>query len=66
VTRTAVARERFGKHFSAETNSRSNKGAPFCAIHAEGLKYDKEDRLNQLKFGTPAWQYMSLGTEELN
>jgi hypothetical protein len=42
VTRTAVAMKQMSKHFSAETNSRNNRRAVFCAVRTEGLKKDKE------------------------
>jgi hypothetical protein len=58
---------RLGKHVSAETNLRNNTSAVFFAWSLQrGYKKDKEDRLSQLSFETPACQDMSLGAQELN
>jgi hypothetical protein len=67
ITRTTVAMERFGNHVSAERNSRNNRKVPFSVRSVpRGYKKSNEDHLSQLSFGTPAWQDMSLETEELN
>jgi hypothetical protein len=66
VTRTAVAIEQLSKRVSAETNSRNRKAVFSVRSVPRGYKKDKEDRLRQLNFETPACQDMSLGAEELN
>jgi hypothetical protein len=59
VTRIAVV-ERLGKHVSAETNSRNKRRAVFSSWSVpRGYKKDKENRLRQLSFETPACQDMS-------
>jgi hypothetical protein len=66
VTRIAVVMGRLGKHVSAETNSRNNRTAVFAVRSViRGYINDKEDRLSQLGFKTPACQNMSSGAEEL-
>jgi hypothetical protein len=66
VTLTAVAMERLGEHVSAEMNSHKNRAAVFSVrFVSRDYKKDKEDRLSQLSFETPACQDMSLGEEEL-
>jgi hypothetical protein len=67
VTRTAVIMERLDKHVSTEINSCNNRRAVFSARSVpRGYKKDKEDRLRQLSFETPACRDMSLKAEELN
>jgi hypothetical protein len=67
VTGTAVAMEQVSKHVSAEKNTRNNRGAVFSVWSVPRVyKKDKEDRLSQLSFGTPACQNMSLRAHELN
>jgi hypothetical protein len=56
VTHTAVAMEQLSKNVSAETNSRNNIRAVSYAVRTSGYKKDKEDRLRQLSFETPACQ----------
>jgi hypothetical protein len=67
VTLKAVTMERFCKHVSAQKNSRNNKRALFSVRSMPKVyKKDKEDRLSQLSFETPACQDMRLGAEEFN
>jgi hypothetical protein len=59
--------ERLGKHVSEEINSRKKIEDLFSVRSVpRGYKKDKEDRVSQLNFETPACQDMSLGAEELN
>jgi hypothetical protein len=67
VTRRAIAMERLHKHVSAEMNSRNKRRAVFSLQSVpRGYKKDKEGRLSQLSFETPACHDMSLGAEDLN
>jgi hypothetical protein len=48
-------------------NTRNNRGDVFSLQSVpRGYKDNKEYCLNQLSFEKPAWQVMSLGSEELN
>jgi hypothetical protein len=59
--------ERHGRLVSAETNLRNNGRAAFSAWSVErGYKKDREDRLSQLSFETPACQDICLGAELLS
>jgi hypothetical protein len=57
--------ERLGKHVSADSNSRNDTGAVF-SVRSMPMSYkkNKEDRLSQLSYETPACQDMSLGAED--
>jgi hypothetical protein len=58
--------ERLRKHVSAEKNSYNNRRAVFSVQSVPmGYKKEKEDRLSQLTFETPAFQSMSLEMGEL-
>jgi hypothetical protein len=60
VRAATVAMQRLGKHASSTIERLfSAWSVPM------GYKKDKEDRLSQLRFETPAYQDMSLGAVEL-
>jgi hypothetical protein len=59
--------EQLNKHVFAEAYTHNNRGAVFSVRSVpRGYKKNKEDRLSQLSFETPACQDMSWGVEELN
>jgi hypothetical protein len=58
--------EQLIKHIPAVMNTRNKKRAVFSVwTVTRGYKKEKEDRLYQSSFETPACQDMSLGAEEL-
>jgi hypothetical protein len=53
--------ERFGKHASAETNSRNNRRAAFFVrFMPRAYKKDKEDPLSQSSSGDPSEQLVEV------
>jgi hypothetical protein len=69
VTRKAVVVEQLSKYVSVETNTLTcNNRRDIFSVRSvpRDYKKDKEDRLSQLSFETPACQDMSLGSQELN
>jgi hypothetical protein len=58
--------EQLSKYVSAETNSRNNKRAVFCAVRAEGLLKGQRRSFKAGEFRDATCQVMSLGAEELN
>jgi hypothetical protein len=66
VRLAAVAMEQLSKCISSKTNARNNRSVVFSVLSVpRGYKQDKEGRLSQFSFETPALPE-SLGAEELN